>query len=257
MASLTFLGTGGGRYVILSQRRHSGGIWLDLGKRIIVDPGPGALVRAIEERKDPMKLDAVLVSHNHLDHYNDAEVMIEAMTHGLKRRRGFFAAPKSALAYISEYHRESADVRSIKAGDVLSIGDVKIEALPTVGHADGIGFRFKTGDSDIVYSSDTGFSQELASSYRGAKTLILNVIFPSGKPIKSHLNTDSAIEVVRMAKPKLCIITHFGTTMLNADPDKQAARIQAETGIKTIAAADGMTIDLKHPTEEQRRLEGF
>ena len=56
--SITFLGTGGGRFVILSQRRYSGGLWLDFdGTQILLDPGPGALIRALQFHKDVSKLE--------------------------------------------------------------------------------------------------------------------------------------------------------------------------------------------------------
>ncbi len=58
-----------------------------------LDPGPGALVRATSAVPpcDPVKLDALLLSHKHLDHAGDINVMIEAMTTGgprLRRRGG-------------------------------------------------------------------------------------------------------------------------------------------------------------------------
>ena len=44
---LTFLGSGGGRWVVLRQLKASGGFVLELSdQKMHVDPGPGALVRA-------------------------------------------------------------------------------------------------------------------------------------------------------------------------------------------------------------------
>ena len=79
---ITFLGTGGGRFSAISQRRMTGGFRIDNlnGKNYHVDPGPGALVRTYQFGFDPRNLDGVFVSHAHTDHYNDAEILIEAMT---------------------------------------------------------------------------------------------------------------------------------------------------------------------------------
>src|SRR5579872_3926013 len=45
---ILFLGTGGARFVVARQIRASGGMWMRFGKtQIHVDPGPGALVRAL------------------------------------------------------------------------------------------------------------------------------------------------------------------------------------------------------------------
>lgn len=244
MDSLTFLGTGGGRFVIMSQRRFSGGIWLDFGSKMVLDPGPGSLVRALQFKKKPSFLEAVIVSHMHLDHYNDAEVMIEAMTSGAKKKRGFLVCPENVLEYLSEYHKNATNVLTPKALEEFSVGDVKVEALPTKGHMDGLGFKFKTDDGVLTYSSDTDYSEEIAKQYAGSDILVLNVIFPAEERIGSHLNTDKAVEVVKTSQPKLCVITHFGMSMLNSNPEKQARLIQEETGIKTIAATDGQTITL-------------
>jgi len=46
--SIRFLGTGGARFVVAKQIRASGGMWMRFGEtQIHVDPGPGALVRAL------------------------------------------------------------------------------------------------------------------------------------------------------------------------------------------------------------------
>ncbi|MBU4265766.1 MAG: MBL fold metallo-hydrolase, partial [Candidatus Altiarchaeota archaeon] len=62
------------------------------------------------------------------------------------------------------------------------------------------------------------------------------------------------LQIVRQAKPELAVLNHFGMQMLNRGPEKEASRIQEETGIKTIAARDGMTLDLKKLDEEVKQL---
>src|SRR4030042_4443797 len=81
--SITVLGTAGARFVVIHQFLASGGAWLNLGDtQILFDPGPGCLVQATKRRLDPAKLDAIVLSHKHLDHSGDINIMIEAMTDG-------------------------------------------------------------------------------------------------------------------------------------------------------------------------------
>src|SRR5512146_2873096 len=97
---LKFLGTAGARHVVATQVRHSGGIVYTVGStRLWVDPGPGALVRALASRPkiDPARIDALLVTHRHLDHAGDATAVVEAVTRGGFRRRAALFAPADAL----------------------------------------------------------------------------------------------------------------------------------------------------------------
>jgi len=246
MASITFLGTGGGRFVFLTQRRYSGGIWLELGGvRVIIDPGPGALVRALQFQCDPGLLDAVISSHKHLDHYNDTEVMVEAMTHGLNRRQGMLVLQEDVVDYISDYHRGAVETIVPKAGVRFKIRGVDVEALPTFNHVGGLGFRFNSGDAVVTYSGDTALSDEVVRHYAGSDVLILNTIFPKKRGSDTHLNTDDAVEIGKSAKPRQLIITHFGVRLIAEGPAKEARRIEAESGVPTWAAEDGVTFDIE------------
>nr|WP_243687165.1 MBL fold metallo-hydrolase [Methanobacterium formicicum] len=76
-------------FATITQRRMTGGFRIDGidGKNLHLDPGPGALVRSYQFGVNPLKLHGILVSHSHTDHYSDAEVLIEAMTRGMTRKK--------------------------------------------------------------------------------------------------------------------------------------------------------------------------
>ncbi len=97
--SIRFLGTGGARFVVAKQIRASGGMWIRFGDtQVHVDPGPGALVRALGTvpPQRPAELDAIVLSHKHLDHAGDVNAMIEAMAQGGWKPRGALLAPGDA-----------------------------------------------------------------------------------------------------------------------------------------------------------------
>jgi ribonuclease BN (tRNA processing enzyme) len=97
---IKFLGTAGARIVVAKQLRSSAGTWITLDeKNLLLDPGPGTLVRCIKSRPslDPTQLDAIILSHQHIDHANDVNIMIEAMTDGGFSKKGALFAPLSAL----------------------------------------------------------------------------------------------------------------------------------------------------------------
>ncbi|MEM2103124.1 MAG: MBL fold metallo-hydrolase, partial [Candidatus Bathyarchaeia archaeon] len=114
--TLRFLGTGGGRFATITQKRRTAGIRIiteDAKTNIHLDPGPGALIHSINAGLNPQKINAILISHSHPDHYTDAEVLIEAMTRGTTQKRGTLAAANSVLngnptceASVSKYHQK-------------------------------------------------------------------------------------------------------------------------------------------------------
>ena len=74
--------------------------------------------------------------------------------------------------------------------------------------------------------------------------MIINVVFlESGRPI-DHLSVPDAERIIRELKPKVAILTHFGMTMWRAKPWEIAQRLSEETGVRVIAARDGMKFDL-------------
>ena len=252
---IVFLGTGGGRFAMITQRRRTAGIRIISEKaNVHLDPGPGALVYSIKEGLDPQKLNGILVSHCHPDHYTDAEVLIEAMTRGMTRKRGVLAAPRSVLKgsetcqrVISTYHQSMPEQTLIlEKGVEFQIQDLKIkstEARHT--EPDTVGFRFETtAFGDFAYTSDTEYFEGIGEYYRGVRLLLLCVMRPSGKPWKGHMTTDDAIKIVREAGPEQVIITHLGMQMIFQSPFKEAKKIQEKTSVPTLAAMDGMRVVL-------------
>ena len=250
--SIVFLGTGGGRFVTMTQKRRTAGIRiLAKGLNLHLDPGPGALIHSIEQGLNPQRLNAVLVSHCHPDHYTDAEILIEAMTNGMTRKRGLLAAPKSVLegsnvcdVSISKYHQQMVEKKvEVAPGFKFSLDNISVLAtMAKHTDPDAVGFRFATGFGDFAYTSDSEYYEDIGKFYQGVRLLVLCVMRPSGKPWKGHMSTDDAVKILDHVHPELAVMTHLGMSMLREGPEKQAKLIQEKTGVTTVAAVDGMTV---------------
>ncbi len=250
---MIFLGTGGGRFVTYTQRRWTGGIRLiNKDLHVHIDPGPGAIVRSTNAGLSPVKIRLLLISHSHPDHYSDAEIIIEGMSKGTTRRSGILVAPKSVLEgdeeterSISKYH-QSLVRRVVEAhpGDSFSAEGLGIRVTRAVHSEPGaVGFVLDIPSTGSVgYTSDTEFFDDIIDLYKGLMILVLCVLRPRGSPLKGHLSTDDAVEIINAARPKVAVLTHFGMKMLNANPQIEATYIQNSTGVRTIAAANGMIL---------------
>ena len=253
MTTITFLGTGGGRFATMYQPRNTGGIYFCDGCRIHLDPGPGALVNMARLSIDPSKTDAVLISHCHPDHYSDAEVLIEGMARGGFRKRGALVGSNSVIQgygnfgpAISSYHLGLPErIIAMVKGSSISLDQIKIEATPTA-HSDptGIGFKIHTSNGIISYVGDSELNPEVTEAHRQSRVLIICLTRPISSRIPYHMCTEDASVLVKKVSPEAAVLTHFGMKLLHEGADKQARYIEKRTGIRTIAATDLMTLKL-------------
>lgn len=259
---LVFLGTGGGRFATITQKRRTGGIRLiSKNFNIHLDPGPGALVYSLEAGLDPQKITGVLVSHCHPDHCNDAGVLIEAMTRGMTKKRGVLTAARSVLKRnrncepcLSRYHQTMPQtVVEAMPGISVDIADLKITAAKAK-HSDlsTVGFRFETADvGDIAYTSDTEYFEGVGKPYENVRLLLLCAMRPAGSPWKGHMTSDDAVKIIEETSPEMAVLTHFGMKMIFKGPASEAEFIQRKTGVPTIAAKDGMRLKISEKIQAQ------
>jgi phosphoribosyl 1,2-cyclic phosphodiesterase len=252
--SLKFLGTAGARFVVSTQLRHSGGlVWTLRGTRIWVDPGPGALVRALASRPkiDPARTDALVLTHRHLDHAGDATAVVEAMSRGGFSRRGALYAPREALEEEPSVQRYAQGFVAVRA--VLSEGS-RHEIAPGViletplAHDHGVetyGYRLSAPGFTAGHVIDTFWMDRLPGAYAGVDLLLVNTTRPEGRDRRYlHLGADDAEILVREIRPRLAVLTHLGMKMLRAGPERIALSISERTGVPTVAARDGWLLAL-------------
>lgn len=246
---LIILGTAGARVMVAHQILASGGLWLDLsGTQILLDPGPGCLVQATKRKLNPTKLQAIILSHRHLDHSADINVMIEAMTDGGLHRRGTVFLPSDALdddpvvlRYLQGYPER---IEILREGGRYRVGDISFTTPLRHQHAvETYGVVFETPKHSISCIVDSRYFDGLCAAYK-ADLLIINVVrLEPGGPY-DHLSALDAGRIIRELRPRAAIITHFGMTMWRAKPWEVAKNLSQETGVNVIAARDGMRFDL-------------
>ncbi len=263
MGQIRFLGTAGARFVVARQLRYSAGTWLELDHtQLLMDPGPGTLLRMRRARPTlaPEKLAALLLSHKHLDHSSDANVLLEAMAEGGHRQRGTLLAPTDALGgddpvilrYVRDYPRRIATWRD---GEPEQVENVRV--IP-VRHQHGVetyGLLFESSDGRLGFVVDGRMADELPERYAGCQLLVLNTVRREWTPDVDHLSLPEALELIQAVRPRLAVLTHFGMTMLRAGPRKLAEQATAKLGIRVLAATDGLTVESsawESPADEEQ-----
>ncbi len=251
---IKFLGTAGARFVMISQFRSSAGTVLSLkGTNVLIDPGPGTLVKfaSSKPRLNPAKLHAIILTHKHLDHSNDVNVMIEAMTKGGFKHRGVLLCPNDALsdegdAVVLNYYKGLLErVEVLTEGGTYPVGQIEINTPKRHVHGVetyGLNIRVKgENKTQVSFLVDTLYFDGLENYYDG-EVLVMNVAMYKRREGVDHLCVDDAKRIIeaRRPKPKVVILTHFGMTMLRNKPWEIAKQLSEETGVEVIAAREDM-----------------
>jgi phosphoribosyl 1,2-cyclic phosphodiesterase len=254
---LKFLGTAGARFVVTRQLRASGGLWLSVGgEEIIIDPGPGTLVRCLSSRPklNPLHLSGIILTHRHIDHSNDVNIMIEAMTNGGRDKKGFLYAPRDAFEppdpVVQFYARVFLkEIGCLEEGKSIRRAGFRLETPVRHRHpVETYGLKFHLPYGDISLIADTAFFPELIEHYSGSDLLILNVVIFKDHVSDRiyHLNFNQAAELIKNIEPKVAILTHFGMSMLQQKPHLLARSLEEKLGIRVIAATDGFKLPLQN-----------
>jgi phosphoribosyl 1,2-cyclic phosphodiesterase len=214
-----------------------------------MDPGPGAVVQYAKRKVDLSRLDGILVSHRHLDHCGDVNVVIEAMTEGGFRPRGTLFCPSDALdedPVVLKYLRHfPEEVVRLQPESPYQLKEISFRT--TRRHIHGVetyGFRFGDGDiPNLGWVTDSKYYDGIAEDHR-AQVMLIHTVLAQSRPDLPHLGLDDAERIIAEAQPRLAVITHFGMGVWRAHPWEVAAQLSERTGVEVKAARDGMSLEV-------------
>ena len=240
------MGTAGARFMVAKQLAASGGLYIEDGNTTMsLDPGPGAIVQYARREVDLTKLDAIVISHRHLDHVGDVNVMVEAMTDGGFQHRGRLFCPSDALdddpVVLKYLRRFPQEIVRLEPETSYSVNGLTFTTSARHIHqSETYGFRF--GDR-LGWVTDSGYYDGIAEQHR-AKVMVIHTVLLHCRPELPHLCVDDVERIIGDAKPTVAFLTHYGTTVWRANPQELAAGMAQRLGIDVRAASDGMSIDL-------------
>ena len=153
---IIFLGTAGSN-ATYQQLRSAGGIILKFDdKQFSIDPGPGAITSAREASVNLKETTAIFATHKHLNHHNDVNAVINAMTYAGLDQAGTLITSRSLseTRFFKDYLNEFLFLEPNQTKD---FDEITVKTLPAK-HDDEttIGLKFITPDLTITYTSDTG-----------------------------------------------------------------------------------------------------
>ena len=198
------------------------------GLKILVDCGPGTLVRLSQIGVSVFDIDAVFITHFHPDHTSDLFplFMNYRITDTLAKKKPTrfpqIFGPEGIYQYMLRYSRLS-QLRSVEGWEKIKftdskskqkLGDVKIEAFKVLHKAfnykaKAYAYRFGYGGKVITFSGDAAKCPGIEKACKNADIFICDCSFPRGIKGPVHMNTEEIGQISQKNRVKKLLLTHF------------------------------------------------
>jgi ribonuclease BN (tRNA processing enzyme) len=250
---LTILGSGTS---VPHPHRSSPAFWLETeGEGLLLDIGPDAAHRMAEERLDWPNLSAIWISHFHLDHFGGLAPLLFSLKwapqtqdrtkplriFGPRGLQQLVQTINDANNYRLLAQQFPIEITEVDVGnDFEIVPGVTASTMKTPHTAESLALRLTDKSATrFVYTSDTGFTEDLFSFAQHVDLLLIESSFRRKVPVVKHLELAEAMRVASECAPGKLVLTHLYPEWDGID---LAAEAQAFWPGKVVEAIDGLVI---------------
>lgn len=239
-------------------QRASSAHWLDTGGgSLLLDISASAPHRMAEEQLDWVNLDAIWISHFHLDHVGGLAPFLFATRHAPQtqsRRKPLLIYGGRGLKQLVAAFDEANDYKLFKQPFPVEIREVSprshFELLPnlqaqtfsTPHTRESLALRLEDERGvSLVYTSDTGYTESLARFASGVDLFMMECSFPRHKPVETHLELKDAMRLAERAAPGKVLLSHLYPQWDGMDIPQEAQKLWPG---ETLGATDGLRLNI-------------
>jgi ribonuclease BN (tRNA processing enzyme) len=218
---------------------HAGYLVESNGRRLLVDCGPGVLSRLRETEAWPT-VDAIAITHPHLDHCGDLVPWLWGRLMGPARELESIPLwlPPGGRAELDQLAGEGAldrgfVVREYAERIPFEAAGLRLEGIP-MRHftVPAFGLRLHGDDATVAFTGDTGETDTIVELARDADLLVIEATLADDDPDAGggHLSAAQALAYAHRAGARRVLLTH------------RPVELPAPSGAEV--ASDGLVVEI-------------
>lgn len=206
-----------------------------------MDLGTGSFAN-LRRYVDYDRLDAVVISHMHADHFIDLVPLRYALRYGHRRRDGklpVYLPPGGARmlhhmcgAFADEgggdFLAEVFDLHEYDPAAALTLRSATLRFAPTAHYIPAFAMRYQSNGHSVTYSADTAPDQRVVELARGTDLFLCEATLRAADVefgMRGHSSAREAAEMARAADARALVLTHYPESVTAHDLDESARAV--------------------------------
>ena len=223
-----------------------------------LDFGTGAFAN-MRRYADYDRLDAVVISHMHADHFLDLIPLRYAVRYGSKQRTSKLPVwmPPGGIAMLrsmtnafanegnGDFLDEAFDIREFDPSKPLKIGPGRLRFAQTTHYIVSFAIRYERDGKSITYSADTAPDKRVVELARDTDLFLCEATLLAGEGekggLRGHSSSAEAAQMAHDAGVRRLVLTHYSQDATTNDLEGSARKIYAG---EIVVADDHSIIDV-------------